>query len=470
MTQPTATRTIWMSLTILVILVLGISQLLARPATRVDPIEVDAGEVLDETFRFRASNESPFAPTAICGACHVEFHYQWTTGMHYRAWRDPIFQEIYTEYQQYMMSDEEYLLPEEVLDPDLSGRELRRERWRRGHRSAESEESEISVFRIEDNEGEISIRSHGDGLMREGIYDGKIHVNCLRCHAPGADFTEDENLFLENNIDGIFCDYCHTIVDYTPVEGYIIFWSAIKQGPRQYGTTSSHAIEYSRLHEESTFCRGCHQYENPWGFPMYNTYDEWWSSSYANPATTVHCQECHMPGSPGRSGERSDWRPDVAHHTIAGGHNYEFMIETAEVEFTTDVQGDELYIDVDVSNSRAGHNYPSSNGMRQLILIVRLKGSSGETLWQDKRVYERIIGDGDGNPTFAPWRATQVLTDTTLLPGEVRTESFVVAMPETDDSLYVTAQLFYRLTPEGTDLETYLPAPYRIDFATQFLQ
>ena len=125
---------------------------------------------------------------------------------------------------------------------------------------------------------------------------------------------------------------------------------------------------------------------------------------------------------------------------------------------------------MDVSNSRAGHNYPSSNGMRQLILIVRLKGSSGETLWQDKRVYERVIGDVDGNPTFAPWRATQVLIDTTLLAGEVRTESFVVAMPETDDALYVTAQLFYRLTPEDTDLESYLPAPYRIDFATQFLQ
>jgi hypothetical protein len=147
------------------------------------------------------------------------------------------------------------------------------------------------------------------------------------------------------------------------------------------------------------------------------------------------------------------------------------MVDSANVEFTTDVQGDQLYIDADVTNAKAGHNYPSSNGMRQLILIVRLKSVSGETLWESQRVYERVFADAAGNITYEPWRITQVLSDTTLLPGETRTESFVMDMPQTDETLYVTAQLFYRLTPEGSDVGTiYQLSPYRIDFSTQFLQ
>lgn len=471
MTQSTATRTIWISITVLVLLVLGVSQLLARPATRIDPLDVDAQEALDEEFNFRAAEDTPFAPTSICGSCHLDFHEEWSRGLHFQAWRDPIFQAIYTDYQGYMMSDQMTYLTEQVPDPDLSGRDLRRERWRMDHPSAGAEQLEMPVFRIEDNENEISIRTHGDGLMKEGIYDGKIHVNCLRCHAPGADFTMDANLFLENNIDGVFCDYCHTVVDYTESEGYVIFWSAIKQGPRAYGTTSSHAIEYNSLFTNSLFCRGCHQYSNPWGFHVYDSYDQWWNSEYASPGNTISCQQCHMPIAPGRSGLRSDWRPDVHNHTISGGHDYNFMVGSAEVEVTTDVQGEELYIDVDVINAKAGHNYPTSNGMRQLILIVRLKGSSGETLWEGKRVYERVLGNAEGNVTYHPWEATQALTDTSLLPGETRTESFVTTMPATDEELYVTAQLFYRLTPEEADLGTvYMAAAFRIDFATQFLQ
>ncbi len=473
MTQSTRTRTVWMSSIILAVLVLGVSNLLARPATRVNPLTIDAAEAIDERMIMVVSNESPFQPNSLCASCHMELYGQWSSSMHYQAWREPVFQAFYGEYQRYLNSEEYYVEEEEIEEIEgLTGRELRRHRWREAHRPPEeSEEFEVPIFRIEDIEGEISVQIHGDGLMADGIYDGKVHINCMRCHAPGADFTLDKDLYLENNIDGIFCDYCHTIVDYTETEGYVLYWGHIKQGPRMFATTSSHALEYSRLSQSSMFCRGCHQYENPWGLPVYNTYNEWFNSDYANPASTIVCQDCHMPAYAGRSSLRGDWRPDVRSHSLGGGHDYDFMLETATVDFTTDIQGDELYIDVDVANARAGHNYPTSNGLRQLILIVRLKGSSEETLWEGKRVYERVLGDMHGNPTMENWRATQVLTDTTLLPGETRTESFVVTLPETDDPLYVTAQLFYRLTPEDADIGTpYLVAPYRIDFATQFIR
>ena len=475
MTKPNRKRTVWMSLIILIILVLGVSNLMARPATRIDPLFVDAEKWMDETQRMVVSNESFYQPNSICKSCHMEFFADWSESYHAEAWRDNIFQAMYTEYQRYLMNDEYYIEDDEIVQLEfegLNGRELRRARWELSHsREAELANLEVPVFRIEDNEAQISTMVHGDGLMADGIYNGKINVNCMRCHAPGADFMLDENLFLENNIDGIFCDYCHTIVDYTLTEGYVIFWGHIKHGPRFFGTTSSHAIEYSRLHEDSLFCKGCHQYENPLGFNVYNTYNEWFMSEYNNPATRIHCQQCHMPPAPGRSSLRADWRPDVRSHNIGGGHNYDFMLESASVDFTTDIQGDELYIDVDVANSQAGHNYPTSNGMRQLVLIVRLKGSENETLWEGSRIYERVLGDDNGNQTFEVHRASQVLYDTTLMPGEIRTESFVTMLPETDDTLYITAQLFYRLTPDGNNIQTdYQQEPFRIDFATEFIQ
>jgi len=473
MTQTTRTRTVWMSLVILAVLVLGVSNLLARPATRIDPLTVEADKAIDERMIMVVSNESPFQPNSLCAMCHLELYEQWSRSMHHQAWREPVFQSFYTDYQRYLNSAEYYQEPEEAAEiSDLTGRELRRYRWREA-RTAEvtPEEMQVPIFRIQDKKGQISVQVHGDGLMKEGIRDGKVFVNCMRCHAPGADFTRDADLFLENNIDGVFCDYCHTVVDYTETEGYVIYWGHIKQGPRMFATTSSHAIEYSRLSEDSRFCRGCHQYKNPWGLNVYNTYDEWFGSQYNNPANTIYCQNCHMATYAGRSSLRGDWRPDVRRHSLGGGHDYDFMVESATVDFTTDIQGEEVYIDVNVANAKAGHNYPSSNGMRQLILIVRLKGSSDETLWEGKRVYERILGDANGNPTMQNWKATQVLTDTTLLPGETRTESFVVPMPQTQDDLFVTAQLFYRVTPEEGGVDSvYLPLPYRIDFATQFLQ
>jgi hypothetical protein len=470
MSQSHRTRTIWMSLAILVLLVCGVTKLLARPATRVDPIEVDPRVSLDERMKIDANNDSVFSPNTLCASCHMDLFDQWTKSMHYQSWREPVFQAIYANYQRYMASDEQYLTPEDIDLQSLQGRELRRERFRRNHES-DASSTDIPIFNIPKSDTQIGPMTHGDGLMKEGIYDGKIHMNCMRCHAPGADFLKDKDLYLENDIDGVFCDYCHTVIDYTQTEGYILYWSSIKQGPRMFGTTSSHAIEYNRLSEESRFCRGCHEYSNPWGVKIYNTYDEWYKSDYANPASTVNCQECHMKTYKGRASLRGDIRPDVHSHAIGGGHDYNFMVGSADVEFTTDVQGSDLYIDVDVANNKAGHNYPSSNGMRQLVLVVRLKGSSGETLWEGSRTYERVFGDCDGNPTYDPWRITQVLSDTTLTAGETRKESFVTPMPETDDNLYVTAQLFYRITPEGADIDTlYQPSPFRVDFSTQFIQ
>jgi len=476
MIQPTRTRTIWMSIAILLVLAIGASALMARPATRRDPQTIDPVLSIDERQIMVVTNDSPFQPNSLCKSCHMELYEQWSDSMHALAWREPVFQAFYNDYYQYLNT--EVVMPEpEVVEEedeysDLTGRELRRQRWAEDRAPEEEQEGyEVPIFRSEPIEGEISTQLHGDGLMAEGVMDGKVYMNCMKCHAPGADFTLDADLYLENNIDGVFCDYCHTIVDYTETEGYVIFWGHIKHGPRMHGTTSSHAIEYSRLMQNSRYCRGCHQYENPLGFAIYDTYDQWFNSEYNNPANTVHCQDCHMQTYDGRSSWKGDWRPDVASHAFGGGHNYEFMLETATVEFTTDVQGDELYIDVDVTNAMAGHNYPTSSGMRQLVLIVRLKGASDETLWEGKRIYERVLGDEDGNVTMAPWAAAQVLQDTTLLPGEIRTESFVVGMPATDDNLMVTAQLFYRATPEEAEIGTgYLQLPYRIDFATEFLQ
>jgi hypothetical protein len=141
------------------------------------------------------------------------------------------------------------------------------------------------------------------------------------------------------------------------------------------------------------------------------------------------------------------------------------MLGTATVDFTADIQGDELYIDR-CRQCQGRTQFPTSNGMRQCA-GVRLKGASGETsgrkeftsVWRRRRQRDTFPGCDAG------------VSDNTLQPGEIRTESFVVPMPETTDNLMITAQLFYRLTPEGAEIGTnYLQLPYRVDFATEFLQ
>ncbi|MFH1514409.1 MAG: multiheme c-type cytochrome [bacterium] len=476
----------------------GISSLLARPATRVDPTTIadDFRDIIDpDHLLLVISNESPFGPTSSCKQCHRTHYDEWTNSMHYQAWRDPIFQKFYKEYLAYLegpetISEDTYEIVMGQEEPKSWTKSERKERLNYAEKEklekndvlrhgntrtyleykTKKDPQKNELIRLTGNE--LGVVIHGRGLLDEGLIKGKVNINCLRCHAPGADLTMDKDMLLENNAEGVFCDYCHLIIDrYDDVHYVLSINSQIKQGPYVETVSSSHAIEPSKLITQSQFCKDCHQYENPLGVAIYNNYDEWFASDYNTGTNITTCQDCHMPAYTGRSAKNGDVRPEVWDHTFFGGNSPAFLRECATVDIDSTISTNEIHLEVTVTNERAGHNLPSSSSLRELILIVRLKGPEDETLWQGKRIYTRVYGDVEGNPTHDQWRAAQILSDTTLKSGAEQVEEFTIPKPDVDGSVYVTAQLFYRLTPENQPgIVKNIQAPYRVDNAVHFIQ
>ena len=489
-----------------IISLLGVSALYARPANRIDSTQVNPHDIVTPKFPFVVSNPSPLEPTSGCKQCHVILADEWTQSYHYLAWRDPVFQAFYGQYLDYLSpAGRPNALPASIYSHGGANNVVR------NRRTGEVTDSSHAQVQLEDTNGKIenqadaayqgkhpsrtlkesnsnydqmlndrlsvispqkpiAVITHGDGLLTEGIINGKVQMNCLRCHAAQADITLDVNMELEDSTSGVSCDYCHTVVDRTDADGYILDPAQIKQGPYLTGLSSSHAIEFSRIQTKSEFCKSCHQKKNPMGVNVYNAYNEWFASPYAQAVSETTCQQCHMAPAPGKAALQGDDRDIVYSHKFQGAHDLAFLYQAATVKADVNVNGSNLLIDCTVTNDKAGHNFPADNPLRELVLIVRLKGPNGETLWQGKRVYSRVWGDADGNVTYNNWEATQVLADTSLRAREQRKESFQVPLPQVEGQMYVTAQLFYRALPEeGLPGIENVPAPFRVDHATAFL-
>jgi hypothetical protein len=307
-------------------------------------------------------------------------------------------------------------------------------------------------------------------------------------------------MVLENNNEGVFCDYCHLVVDRSE-QGYLIFPNCkIKQGPYIEPVTSSHPVEFSSLHTRSEFCKNCHQYVNPAGVRVLDTFSEWATSPYAQSSDPQTCQDCHMPSYRGRASVAADIRDIVKSHYFAGGNNRGFMVDSAicdigEIEITTDedasgnVSAYHMKIPIEVTNERAGHDFPTGWPLRQLILIVRLKAENYYGTFDEKKiVYEKVYGDFWGNRSFNIWEITQILADRDswdedgiprgigpLGAGEMRVEDIELTLdPDEYDEfehgdLFATAQLFYRLTPEGFIARADLPSPFRINADVEYV-
>jgi len=453
-------------LLVMVLAAFLVESLLARPATRVNPRLEDPNEIVDANLIFVVSNDSPFEQTSNCKQCHRSITEEWYDSMLYFAWRDPLFQEAYEDYIYFLESPE----PSPAFIPIVEADEAKaRERpGKRKERERPPEEPfkvELNVLQV--REDVIGQELHGDGkLLPEGIVDNKMQTNCIKCHSPAADFTMDGDMVLESNNEGVFCDYCHLIVDRSE-EGYLIFpLCKIKQGPYMEPVTASHPVEYSSLHTMSEFCS----------------------------------QDCHMPSYRGRASASGDVRENVKSHYFAGGHSRGFMIDAAicdigEVEITEqeDASGGvgayNLTIPIDVINERAGHDFPTGWPLRQMILVVRLKSEDYYGVYSEKKIiYEKVYGDFWGNRSFNMWEITQVLTDNEtwdeegiprgigpLKAGETRVEDINLVLDAAeydefeDGDLYVTAQLFYRLTPEGYSAIADLPSAFRIHADVEYV-
>ena len=264
-----------------------------------------------------------------------------------------------------------------------------------------------------------------------------------------------------NAAEGISCDFCHKIGDvyldpktrlpypdmpgilsvrlYRPKEGEQLFFGTFDDVPEP--------DTYLPLLEESAFCAPCHfgvfggivgRGDVKDGVLIYNSYGEWLESPYSAPETGKTCQDCHMPSVdyqyfvfPEMGGLPRD--PNRIHNHRMPGATDELLLQNAVTMTTTaQLQGDQVLVEVRITNDKTGHHVPTDSPLRHLILVVQATDADGHLLplhtgpvlpdWtgdyagQPGRTYAKILQDewtGE-TPTGAYWRPVRIVADTRL--------------------------------------------------------
>ena len=216
---------------------------------------------------------------------------------------------------------------------------------------------------------------------------------------------------------------------------------------------------------DAALCGACHNVYTEDGAPLEPTYDEWSASPY--PAEGKTCQSCHMPAVPARRADSGLSQPVPAHGGIPGAAsslpgtvNDTALLRTA-AELKLDLQqGAAWRVTVSVTNRGAGHKLPTGAAdLRQVWLEVTLRDAAGVTVWQaggldaygaltpDTVQFHKVLGDAAGRPIELHrfWVATQVLSDTSLAPGETRALPYTLPRPDPARGPFtLTARLRYR--------------------------
>ena len=394
-----------------------------------------------------------FYEPSTCGGCHRKIYDQWKGSMMANAWSDPVFRAVYRSY-------------------------LARAKTR-----GEKEETAM----------------------------------CPRCHTPVGYVSDESARYLTGDLSaagrsGVSCDVCHSVARSAGVgNGAFLLEpgradkgeAGTKYGPRKDSVSPFHATAYSELHTRSEFCGMCHDVAHAHNImPIENTYTEWRTSPYntGDPATSTHCQDCHMRQTPEVAATGATERPDtpgfaapqamgakkrdhVWQHWFIGGNattpellgNPQWAAmarDRLSKAVTVAVQGVRrpspsdgvLRFEVRVDNVGAGHYLPTGlTYVRQMWLHVTVRDEAGKVLFESGAVgpdgaidpsaviYRTVLGEGgkERKPTFFLPAAVQVLTDKRIRPKGYSVEPFALAVPAgTEGPLTVTVRVRYRSAPQ----------------------
>lgn len=254
---------------------------------------------------------------------------------------------------------------------------------------------------------------------------------CEFCHNPLRFFLDPDDpkvaIFAQ---EGVTCDFCHSVefliqgIEGSGFPRYLVN-PGIKFGPHPTAGESRrkpHRTKFSSLHIVSVFCAGCHEYRNRHGISILSTYAEWEKSFYRGEG--VHCQFCHLPGlfdAPFLDPVR---KKGPIGHDMAGGHSRELLARAIPVRATLTTDGKEARVTSLVKNDFVGHNTPSGIPVHRLRLQTTLYDAERRVLGRGEEIFERVLGDGHGNPLRMPDQfftaAKEVLKDNRIAPKEVR--------------------------------------------------
>jgi hypothetical protein len=163
---------------------------------------------------------------------------------------------------------------------------------------------------------------------------------------------------------------------------------------------------------------------------------------------------------PERGGIPRDYVP-FHDHRMPGAKDEKLLQNAVTMTTTAQVKGDEVLVEVSITNDKTGHHVPTDAPLRHLILVVQATDANGNRLtlragpalpdWsgnyagQPGRTYAKILQDewtGE-SPTVAYWRPVSIVADTRLAAFATDTSRYTFAAP-TDGAVTVEARLIFR--------------------------
>jgi hypothetical protein len=222
---------------------------------------------------------------------------------------------------------------------------------------------------------------------------------------------------------------------------------------------------YLPLTHQSQFCAPCHQFSF-WGTPIYESYNEWLTSPYAEAGIT--CQDCHMPP----TGEEYFALPEegglphspetIPSHLQLGALNNNLLQNTVTMTMELAQIGNQVWAAVTITNTDAGHHVPTDHPGRHLILTLDAMDGNGQFLdqisgeivpeWGGRqaglpgKAYAKVLRDIQTGeyPVVSYWAQTAILSDNRIPALADDTSTYSFTLPQGGERVSIHARLLFR--------------------------
>ena len=295
--------------------------------------------------------------------------------------------------------------------------------------------------------GSMHSQAITDPIFQGALSQQKDKSICLLCHAPVTRSTGDFDLKQNITNEAITCDFCHTISGLNatnPLEPFLLNPGEIKYGPYTDSNSFIHKTQKLDMLTQSEFCGVCHDLSFPNGLIVLSTYSEWKDSEYATKG--IQCQTCHMK-SLKRSVAAGSPERDSHAHTWKGGHSIDVVKSAGKFDLDAKIDGNKVIVTAVISNENAGHKFPTGADSR-LILEISATDKDGKKIFEDNKTFSKIFGGADGKPVPVPDLATQILSDTRILPKDRSKSEFTFDATGIKGDITIKGTLLYRLNIE----------------------
>jgi len=267
--------------------------------------------------------------------------------------------------------------------------------------------------------------------------------SCLTCHTPlenqleqriarfengnfsQPQFTANNRFDVELQQEGITCAACH-------LRDGVIY------GPYPAEQLNApHPVAFDKRFLSESICLDCHEVAaKPFSFlrsGICGTGGEWKDGPYIKKG--YRCQTCHMPEvtRPLMAGQKS---LKNGRHLWRGGNSPEQVAKALTIT-ATPVTNNQIRIDI--TNSGAGHNFPTGDPDREVFITARLVNKDGEELQAEELHIRRII----------IWKPVMIeLSDNRIAPLETRSLLLTIPSGQRNQGLKVEVEGIYQILSE----------------------